>query len=51
MLLKDNLNGMSNKKMSIFDTFLFAINRGSKAAKAADFYSGDFYQRGIKNLV
>ena len=30
---------------------LFALNQGSKAAKAADFYSGDFFQRGIENLA
>ena len=35
--------------MTIFDTFLFALNQGSKAAKADDFYSGDFYKRGIEN--
>ena len=34
-----------------FRHLIFAFNQGSKAAKAADFYSGDFYQRGIENLV
>ena len=30
----------------------FAVNRGSKAAKAArDLKPGDLYQRGIENLV
>ena len=38
--------------MSIVHTFLpFPLNQGSKAAKAADFYSGNFYQQGIENLV
>ena len=31
--------------MRIFDTYLFACNEGSKVSKAADFYSGDFYQQ------
>ena len=30
---------------------LFTFNQGSKAAKAADFFSGDFYQRLIENFV
>ena len=33
-----------------FDTF-FAFNQGSNFAKAADLYSGDSYQQGIKNLL
>ena len=37
--------------MRIFDTYLFACNEGSEVSKAADFYSGDFYQRSIENLV
>ena len=39
------------KKNEHFRHFLFAFNQGSKTAKAADFYSGEFYQRGIDNLV
>ena len=30
---------------------IFALNHGSKAAKAANLYSVDFSQRGIENLV
>ena len=30
---------------------LFAFTQSSKATKAVDFYSGDFYQQGIENLV
>ena len=36
------------KKNEHFRHLLFAFNKGSKAA---DFNSGDFYQKGIKNLV
>ena len=36
--------------MSNFDTSFLAFNEGSKATRAADFYSGDF-NRGIENLV
>ena len=39
------------RKMSIFLLLLFVFNHGSKATKAADLYSGDFYQRGIEYLV
>ena len=37
--------------MSILDTLFFAFNQCSKATKAADFYSDDFYQHVIKNHV
>ena len=39
------------KKYEHFRHLLFAINQGSKAARAAENYSGDFYQRGIENHV
>ena len=29
----------------------FAFNQGSKTAKAANLYSGDFHQRGLENIV
>ena len=39
------------KKNEHFLHLLFAFIQGSKSAKSADFYSGDFDQRGIDNLV
>ena len=39
------------KKNEHFWHLLFAFNQGYNATKAADFYSGDFVQRGIENHV
>ena len=39
------------KKNEHFRHLIFALNQGFKASKVADLYFGDFYQRGIENLV
>ena len=38
------------KQNENFRHLLFAFNQYFKVEKAADFYSGDLYQRGIENL-
>ena len=38
-----------DKKMRIFYSFFLLLIK--VLAKSVDFYSGDFYQRGIENLV